>query len=276
LAGCFTASQERPTGLVERLKPFAGLNGADTVTLVIAPLELPVGDRYLNDGLWATADEHILDLDRKAVLEDNGFRIGMLGGIPPAEYLNLLTSPRTNPNARRSFTRAGTAKTVLLGEAHPLLHVQVRADGQSTPAEFTQAQCVLQITPTLATDGGVKLAFQPVVQHGSKVLWALAADGQMPLQGQQSIQRYPALEWEVTLNGPEYVIIGTRFDQVETLGHGFFVHADAAKPVQRLLAICASRVTPEASAEGSDATRRSPAVPPLALQAMTTIRGTAD
>lgn len=276
LVGCFSAPPGRPNGLVERLKPFAGPRGADAITLVVAPLEQPVGDRFLNDGLWAAADEQVIELDRKAALEDNGFRVGLVGGILPAEFLALLTDQRNNPSGRQSLTRAGTAKPMLLGDARPLLRFQLHADGKATPVEFNQAQCVLQITPTLAPDGGVKLAFQPVVQHGSKRLWALAAEGNLPLQGQQSIQRYPDLGWEVALAGTGYVVIGTRFDQVETLGHRCFISTEGAKPVQRLLAICASRLTPDAASEGSDATSRTPAVPPLALQAVTTIRSVRD
>src|SRR5438094_255574 len=148
-AGCFWAPPGRPAGLVESLKPFAGLRGADVVVLDVALLEQPVGDRFLNEGLWAAADEQVFDLDRKAVLEDNGFRVGLVGGIPPAEFLALLTVERSCPDPHRVRMPAGNTKPVPLGGSRPLLRFQLHADGQVTPVEFPQAQCVLQITPTL-------------------------------------------------------------------------------------------------------------------------------
>jgi hypothetical protein len=156
-----------------------------------------------------------------------------------------------------------------------LLGFQLHADGQVTRAEFAQAQCLLQVTPTLDSDGGVKLSFVPLVQHGSAAVWALPPDGGLPRQGQRPIQRYPAVAWDVTLSGTGYVVVGTHFDKAETLGYGCFINTDGSKPTQRLLAIRASRPVP-AAAEGSDATRRSLKVTPLAQQAVTTIRGTPE
>jgi hypothetical protein len=272
LAGCFWA---RPSELVERLKPSAGPLGNDTIVLTVAVLDLPVGDRYLNEGLWTAADEQVVALDRRAALEDNGFRVGVVDGIPPAEFLTLLTSHRSNPTPRQPVTRAGSPKVLPLGESRPLLGFQLHADGQVTRAEFAQAQCLLQVTPTLDSDGGVKLSFVPLVQHGSAAVWALPPDGGLPRQGQRPIQRYPAVAWDVTLSGTGYVVVGTHFDKAETLGYGCFINTDGSKPTQRLLAIRASRPVP-AAAEGSDATRRSLKVTPLAQQAVTTIRGTPE
>src|SRR5882724_6549743 len=92
LTGCFSVPSGQPNKLVESLKPSAGPRGADAIVLEVALLEQPLGDRYLNEGLWSAADEQAIDMDRKAALDDNGFRIGLVGGIPPAELLNLLTS----------------------------------------------------------------------------------------------------------------------------------------------------------------------------------------
>jgi hypothetical protein len=274
VGGCFWAPPGRPTGLVERLKPFAGPRGADAVMFDVVQLEQPVGDRYLNHGLWTAADEQAIDLERKAVIEDNGFRVGLLGGILPSEFQTLLASERSNPVPRRGWTRAGTPKLLALGDAYPQLRFRLQTNGETTPVDLAQAQCVLQVTPSLTPDGDLKLAFLPLVQQGAKALWPPPIDGGLPLADQRPAERYPALGWEVTLAGSAYVVVGTRFEKADTLGHCCFVRTDGGKPVQRLLAIRASRlVPPEAVPEGSDAGHR-PAVPPLARQAITTtVRG---
>ena len=92
---------------------------------------------------------------------------------------------------------------------------------------------------------------------------------------QRPTERYPALGWEVALGGG-YLVVGTRFAKDETLGHRYFVSTEGPRPVQRLLVIRASRLAPaDAAPEAADAAR-APAVPPLALRAVTTIRGTGE
>src|SRR5207237_6566916 len=104
----------RPAGLAERRKPGAGPLAKDAIVLTVAVLEQPVGDRYLNVGLWAAADEQVVALDRRAALEDNGVRVGVVDGIPPAEFLALLTADRSNPTSRQHLTRAGSPKVLPL------------------------------------------------------------------------------------------------------------------------------------------------------------------
>jgi hypothetical protein len=273
LGGCCLPG--RPAGLVERFKPFIGPQGADAVALDVALVELPVGDRYLNAGLWEAADEQVVPLERKAVLEDNGFRIGVVGGIPPSAFQTLLASERTCPEPRRIQMRAGNARPLPLGEPRSQCCFELHQDGKVTPVALEQGQYVLQVTPALTPEGSVKLAFLPLVQHGAKALWALPGEGGLPLQGQRPAETYPALGWEMTLAAGEYAVIGTRFEKAGTLGHVCFLNADGARPVQRLLAIRATRLTaPGAVPDSADAAGRPPAVPPLAYQAaVTKVRG---
>ncbi len=271
LGGCHLPEPGRPAAVFERLKPFTVPQAADVVGLQTALLEVPVGDHYLNNGFWAAADEQAIDLERKAVLEDNGFRVGLIGGIPPAEFQALITSERSNPDAHNLRLRADNARPLTIGEARPHCRFTLQTEGKPVPVSLENARCVLQVTPKLAADGAVQLTFLPVVQYGDKTILALPAEG--GLRGQQATERYPALGWEVTLAGPTYVVVGTRFDRVDTLGHQFFV-TTGAKPVQRLLAIRAARLTvPENAPEGSDAPGR-PSLTPLAIHTVyTAVRG---
>src|SRR5947199_266853 len=89
LAACVAGQPERS---LSRLGP-AGLGGpagADVVQIDVALVERPPGDRYVNGELWQLADEQGVTLERKAVLEENGFRVGQVGGLPPAGLQALL------------------------------------------------------------------------------------------------------------------------------------------------------------------------------------------
>jgi hypothetical protein len=227
-----------PDAPVTALKPLAGPQGPDAVGLRVAVLEVPVGDRTANGKLWSTIDEQVVALDRRAALDDNGFRIGVVGPRPDG-LDDLLNSPRSNPNPRWVQMRAGHARVLPLGGSRPLCQFALVAGG--TPGAvtaFEQARCALQVTPTLTADGGLTLAFVPLVQHGIRSPWsAPLGDGEADQPG----DRYPELGWEVTLTAKELVVVGTHFEKAGTLGHVCFVDPDTLKPVQRLLVIQAVR-----------------------------------
>ncbi|HEX4591105.1 MAG TPA: hypothetical protein VH120_14300 [Gemmataceae bacterium] len=239
LAGCVWPGLSRPDGPSTSLKPVTGRPMADAVGLEVALLEVPVGDRYANGGLWASVDEQVVALERKAALDDNGFRIGIIGGVRPSEFDDLLKSPRSNPTPHWLQTRAGRPKLLPIGGPRPLCEFHL-LDGNkpATVAAFEQAQCALQITPTPAAEGAVKLAFVPLVQHGSRPVWSAPLDGEEPAI---PAERYPALGWEVTVAAGEFVLVGTRYEKAGTLGHAFLMDLDGTKPVQRLLTIRAAR-----------------------------------
>ena len=87
---------------------------------------------------------------------------------------------------------------------------------------------------------------------------------------QQPEEVYNWLSWSVTVAPNEYVVIGTKQEQGETLGERFFVSDEEESAVQRLLVLRTAHV-PTPSAPADEKLRRSP---PLALRAsMTAVRG---
>jgi hypothetical protein len=250
VSGCVLPGVPRPDGQTTSFKPGAGPRGTDAIGLEVAVLELPIGDRFANSGLWATIDEQVVALDHKAALDDNGFRVGVIGGVRPTEFDDLLKSLRSNPDPHWHQMRAGHAKVVALGGRRPICEFHVVADGK--PGQVTtveRAQCALQVTPTLAADGGVKLAFVPVVQHGVRSVWSVPSgdDGEA-----NPAEMFPALGWEVTAAAGEFVVIGTYFQKAGTLGHTCFVDPNEPKPVQRLLAIRAVRANSAPEVRGQE------------------------
>jgi hypothetical protein len=239
VCGCVWPGDPRPDTPFTSLKPAVSLPGSDAVGLQIAVLEVPVGDRFVNSDLWTSVDEQVVPLDRKATLVDNGFRIGLVGGLRPDGFDELLKSPRANSDGHWAQTRTGHAKVVRLGGPRPVCEFRLASGDNDAPATMIEkAQCAFQVTPSLPSDGGVKLAFVPLVQHGSRPVWT------SPINGDDlatPADAYPALGWEVTVAPGQYVVVGTQFDVAGTLGHACFVDTAGIKPVQRLLAIRAVR-----------------------------------
>src|SRR5437870_10332225 len=95
LAGCATGTPAPATSWLRRFQQLDIPTGPDVVNMEVVLLERPVGDSYLDHELWQTADEQVVPLERKAVLEENGFRVGQIGGQTPVGLQALLTSERS-------------------------------------------------------------------------------------------------------------------------------------------------------------------------------------
>jgi hypothetical protein len=292
LCGCF-GQETMHTSWLERFHMMQGPTGPDVVQMDVALIERPLGDSYLDRELWAVADEQVLALDQKNLLEDNGFQIGSVGGITPPGLQALLLSEKSCANPRRITLRAGQSYDLLLGPVLPVCRFRMPQDGELTDVRLEQAQCLLAVVPTLTSDGRTTLRFTPQVRHGeTRLLPRPKADlSGWLLQPQQQMEDYAHLSWEVTLAPNEYVVIGGRPEKgdsaappsgagrPQTLGGRCFLRPEETPPVRRLLVIRTGRMPPSIDAEPGESTSEQeagePLIPPLASQAsMSTVRGT--
>ena len=267
LGGGCVGQPQRPAPLFDARRSFGGPDGDDVVQIDVAVLERPAGDRYVNHDLWELADEQGVNLERKPVLEDNGFRVCQIGGLPPAGLQGLLASPRSNPDPRQVRLHAGTPNAVPLGPPRDHCHFELKQEDRALPADLEQAQCLVEVVPALAEDGRILLRFTPHVKHGKPVLGPQprhdpAGTLRWELETNQPDEAYPWLSWDLTVAPNEYVVVGTRLDRPGTLGHCCFLHAEGRPPVQRLLVIRTARAPGRPALDES--LSRSP---PLALQA---------
>jgi hypothetical protein len=265
--GCVGGQTQRCATLFDARRPFSGPTGSDVVQIDLAVVQRPLGDRYINQDLWDPADEQGVSLEHKAVLEENGFRVCQVSGLPPAGLQALLTSERSCPDPRRISLHAGSPAPVALGPVWKQCRFRLKQGDQATAVDLADAQCVLEVVPTLSEDGRTLLRFTPHVKHGqARRAPHPSKDAEGALRWEwdekQPDEVYPWLAWELTVAPSEYVVVGTRLDREGTLGQRCFLGPEGAAPVQRLLVI---RTTPCPDAGGGEkpVTR----VPPLALQA---------
>jgi hypothetical protein len=234
--GCFTSGTSALKWLPHS-QGFIGLHGPDVIRLQVAVLEVPVGDPKINEQVWQLADERI---GNKGEMDANGFRVAQVGGQPPAELQELLTSKRFCLNARGREFRANENIAMSLGPPRDVWRFSTRIDGEPVNVELAQAEPKLGIIASLPKDGRVTLRFTPQLLPQGKPTQSWQAAGRV-LEWQEIHQRpaeeYPHLGWEVTLAPNEYLLLGGRYDRPGTLGHESFVRTDEAKPVQRLLVI---------------------------------------
>ena len=267
LAGCFTGQPERS---LSRLGPgpFGGPGGEDVVQIDVAVVERPLGDRYLNGDLWQLADEQGVTLERKAVLEENGFRVGLVGGLPPAGLQGLLTSPRSCPDPHRLAARSGNPTAVPLGPVWRPCRFEVKQGAEAAAVGLGDGQCLLEVIPTLTDDGRALLRFTPHVRHGPALLVPRATQDpsgwrRWECSARQAEETYAVLSWELTVAPNEYVVVGTLPGKADTLGQRCFAGGEGAEGVQRLLVLRTGRSLPPAAPADEEFARS----PPLALRA---------
>ena len=161
-AGCQTGSKTGSTNWMPRFNPFQGPTGPDVVYLEVALLERPLGDPYINEELWQSADERLIGSDQKALMEESGFRMGQVGGLmTPSGLMSLLTSKRYCVNPRGLQVRAGQATTLKVGPTLPHCRFQIEQEGHPQEVKFEQAETSAECDPFADQGGKRRSALHP-------------------------------------------------------------------------------------------------------------------
>jgi hypothetical protein len=268
----------RTAGWYDRVRGGTG-NPAGTPGLYLqtAVLDRTAPDPFLSQELWAAAAaSNPLSAEQSALLEVNGFRARVVGGIPPARLVSLLSSPDAlDPMART--VRAGEPKVVPVNGPTEAARFAVRADlkGDPAPVELADVECGLAVTARPADNGRVTLQCVPEVQHGDRQQFLKpTADGAFDRREQKPRDGYPTLGFEVTLGPGEYLVVGPTADPAGTLGGAFFVAAAGDRVRQRVLVVRAGTAGP-GSAEAGPTGRPTTAAAAAQAAVRPTARGVA-
>jgi hypothetical protein len=244
----------------------------DLVVMDVALLEASPGDDFLTSGVWSRVDEQVVAVNHRPDLEDNGFRIGLLGGLLPAMLQERLSSRRNCPNPRRLQVHAGKEETILIGPPRSHSQFALRFDGASAPVTEEHVQHALRLLPSIDVDGRMHLRFTPIVIKGGPTScyqpapdrsgWVIAED--------QPMERYDRLSWDVTVQPNEYILVGPRISRPDSLGSASFVRRDTSPPRQYLFVIRAAHAMSGVAADDDGSIDTSNKPPPIAQQAAST------
>src|SRR5207245_195718 len=119
--------------------------------------------------LWLVADEQAIPFEQKAILEENGFRVGQIGGTTPAGLQSLLTSEKTCV-ARRLFIHSDKPTPLALGPLKSICCFQLNQSSGAAPTRLERAECALRAVSSLGQDGTIYLQLTPQISHGQAQL----------------------------------------------------------------------------------------------------------
>jgi hypothetical protein len=282
ITGCLGDRATSSSSLLSRFRGSPSPAGPEPIQLDFALVQVPLADDARYRDLWTFLDEQAVPLEKKTVLEENGYRVGRVGANPPEELLELMTNRRYCPNPRRiQIELCKEEKLLELGPAIEHASFNVVQSEQSRQVALESAQCCIGVLLSLTEDGRTRLSLGPRIRHAGRdhMPWRPSADlSGWSRQFQKPVESFPGLDWEVQLMPGEYLVIGAREDRPDTIAHLSFLRFDEQLPVKRLLVLRAWRPADPRLAPGgggpTEETRREAV--PLALQAgMSSARGVA-
>ncbi len=243
--GCLTRNERPSLGAVAR--SIAPVQQVEGVYLESVILERPVGDRFLDRDLWAST----LDVgtpEMQVRLSENGLRAGILAGTLPPRFQTLLESDSETLSGR-GLTFAMRKEEVLpTSGPHERCEFTLLADlaGNRTTVALKQARCGILVRPEAMPDRRVRVVCEPQIQHGERQEYFRAsADGTgLVKYAEVPLARYQSLTFDVPLGRNEYLVIGWRAEQTDTIGAAIFGVEANGQPRQRVLVIRARQVNP--------------------------------
>ncbi|MCG6154774.1 hypothetical protein [Rubinisphaera margarita] len=245
LCGCQTSvTNTAPDGqsFLPPLRP-----GMDTVQLDIVYVERDAEDPLLSQLVWDDVDQvGTVDLKTRSKLREYGFRVGLVGMTPPRTLQRLLglkndltdaagTSRHTDLIGRRTFLPSGG--TTAIQTSLPAPQVKVRLPDEEEEKVLENAHGVLQAEVERLQDGWVRLHLMPELHHGLAQLRPVAGRTEFQYEGGQHIEQLRNLEFTVTMNVGEMLVISADSSAAGKLGETFFVNRNAQRPRRYMVAI---------------------------------------
>lgn len=216
-----------------------GQNPAQGLFVESVLIERPVGDPFLDRGLWTEA-RTALPPETDAILAENGLRVVILSGSPPAEFQKLLESESNTVNPRLQTFASRREAVLPTAGPHEKCEYEVLTDlaAPRKPVRLEQARGGILVRPNL-NGGAVRLRCEPRVQHSERQDWILpTADAtDFVLRSEVPLECYPDLGFEVALSPGDYLVIGWPASAEKTLGSALFAVEAEGRPRQRVLVI---------------------------------------
>lgn len=251
LAGCLPRYEgSRTARIYDRVRGWSGLGSGGDGGLYVqtAIVDQPAPDPFLTTDLWSSGTTtNPLPAETSALLEVNGLRVRITGGIPPAKLQSLLNDEVASVSPMVRSLKPGVPKVVPVNGPTDGVRIGVRRELKVdvVPTEWDAVECGLSLNARPTDGGRVAIRCEPQVQHGDRQSWLRpAADGAgFTRQEQKPLDTYPTLGFEVTLGTGDYLIVGPSVDAVGTLGQAFFYAAAKDHLHQRVLVVRAGRFT---------------------------------
>lgn len=216
-------------------------------------LDRPFKDPAINEAAWRVADEQILSPDERKALSANGLRVGRIIGVLPREIETILHGEGPNKaklEPSNLLLESGQSTLVSTTPRVAQVSLLVNREDRVTGKDYQDASGYLRLSPRHHGAHAVSLRVTPEIHHGpiqrsfpSVPSAAGMAPQQLSIRDAQKEETINELAVEVVLEEGQVVIIGSRPENLQSLGTFLFSQkgAENEERHQRLVLIWASR-----------------------------------
>ena len=234
--GCVSEDAARKSPAWQTLK-FDAEPGRDRVLLDVAIVQRPLDDPFLASEIWAGADEMILPMERRELVELNGFRVGLLVGFPPEKLIQLMKSERSRVERKGRSAPAGATIEQFIREAAADCECELRCSAKKERVKLERPKFAIDLTTTVLDDDRIRLRLDPRAEVGDATMRfkPLPEESKWAMEVKRATRTVPGLAFELDMAPNQILIVGPRADQPDSLGHHTFVDESSTPPTQRLL-----------------------------------------
>ncbi|QVL32180.1 hypothetical protein KIH39_25650 [Telmatocola sphagniphila] len=243
LTGCLDSKSTRPSDWLDRFRQSAGPSGPNALFIEYALIERPMADLKLDKEIWADADEQVVEVEKRATVESNGYRVGRFGNVLPSSLQSMIANPQTDVGHRQRRLYFDSEFRLVVSKPVPKCDLLIPGleapDGGKTT--FFDADFGILFTAKKDGEDKILLEFTPEIQsldrkNGSYVIWAAS----------KMSNKLTNLSWKISLNPDEHIIIGTSPLREDTVGYRSFAYGEGKEGRQRILLLKAGRMENEA------------------------------
>ncbi len=272
VAGCLPSTDPFVISMEKSESPL--LKNIDETNLIrvdVAMLKLPMVERNLLESIWSMSDENAPGLEKKAILDQNGFKIVSFGKNPPSELLRLLSTEKYCPNPRRIHIQIGGKNYIPLTSVMDSLNTTLANNESKKDLNLLQAQAFLQVSPLAVSDNNYQLLITPIIKSGEEKLLPKAVKTvsgalEWEMHSHQAELLLSELTCDLKFEAGDFIVIGPSEkpnSELQKLGSKLFYTRQGQNVVPHLLVLRCSRKNPSL---GAALGQFGPALP-LAIQA---------
>lgn len=190
------------------------------------------------DKAWLGADESVIDIQQRKLLDLNGIRVGVIRGDLPKEILQQLELSRSqqrtdveeqlglasdsDSRARLLSCRGGKRKELLIRrENQQPLSVVTTIGGSVSGHQFVRASALFALTMYPQTDGTAITELIPEIQYGDARQNFISGEFGMRQELRRDSKLWKQLKIRTTLATNEVLMVSTTAPS-KALGHAFF------------------------------------------------------
>lgn len=217
----------------------------DAVVFDALIAHIPYNERELARNLWNDVDEQELDPNLRRALNEQGFRVGLIGAAPPVSLTNILALKGrelrsaveeeidyANPGSTLSpiayskpiNLRAGSKSVIeMRSDVVPSIPILERGkSGELIGKTYSDASPIFSVAIEQNPDGSVMFDVAPFLRYGAPQSTTRYQHGQLVRTQERPTKSFDQLRFSLALRPGQFLVIGASDSKTNALSRYFF------------------------------------------------------